>query len=73
MLDPKDPMKGWFDRLMAEGDTEKLNVLRGLYPTIMSEFGEPWDAEKFKARCVSVGYGSRESLDALYPAQPKEG
>lgn len=69
MSNPLDPLTGWFDRMVAEGDEQKLRMLRNIYPVVMGEFGETFDPEKHKERCIAHGYGSRETMDILWPEQ----
>lgn len=69
-LSPLDPLLGYFDRVISEGDATKITMLRNIYPMIMAEFGEPFDVKKHKERCIEVGYGSRETVDILWPDPP---
>lgn len=72
MLDPLDPLRGYFDRVLEEGDKDKINMLRNIYPVVMAEFGEPFDVKKHKERCIEAGYGSREAVNTLWPDEPSK-
>lgn len=59
-----DPMVGWYDRMLAEGDEQKLNTLRNI-PTLVG-YELSTSIEKYKEHCVLCGYGSRETMDTLF-------
>lgn len=74
-LPPEDPMCGCWDRWLVEADEQKLQVLRSLPAVIHLETGESFSLVQFKEHCISCGYGSRETMETLFPdpAPAKDG
>lgn len=66
MNNPIDPLVGYYDRVLAEGDNTKIQILRNIHPVVFAEMGEPFNMEQYKEHCLNFGYGSRETLDTLY-------
>lgn len=63
-LNPIDPMRGFYDRMVAKG--ESLNILRNLARVTL---GDLFDEEKYKEHCITCGYGSKEAMDIVFPGQ----
>jgi hypothetical protein len=63
MLSPVDPMVGWYDRLLAEGDEQKLRMLRNI-PRVIGV-----GLNQYREHCIRFGYGSRETMDILFPEE----
>lgn len=55
-----DPMQGYFDRMLAQGEQEHLTMLRNI-PHIAGV-----DIASYKEHCVSCGYGSRETMNTIF-------
>ena len=70
MLDPRDPLLGWYDRMLEKG--EHLQMYRNLPRVINVELGEPFDLHAWKEHLVSCGYASQKTADILWPEPEPE-
>lgn len=68
-LSPDDPLRGWWDRKLAEGDEQTLQMLRNIPAVVAQELEEPFSLTKWKEYCVTYGYGSRETMYTLFPEE----
>lgn len=64
MLADNDPLKGYIDRLVQEGNTEKITTLKNFYLLGWEAYGI--DIEKSKQQMIEQGYGSEESINSMF-------
>lgn len=65
MLADNDPMKGWYDRVLQEGNTEKITLLKNFLTFCCGEVHKT--REEYRRHCIENGYGSEQSMLALLP------
>lgn len=70
-LSPLDPMRGWYDRMLAQGG-EPVLIIRNIPGVILGELGQPYSPRKYREHCLKCGYGSQETLDILFPDEPEK-
>lgn len=71
-LSSLDPMRGFYDRLVAEGNAENIRMARNLPHVVLRELGESMTVAEYKKHLIECGYGSRESVDKIWPEPAKE-
>lgn len=69
---PIDPMIGYYDRVWAEGDPDKIAMHRNIPALIGYEIHEPFSIEKYKKHLVENSYASQETVEAFWPEKPIE-
>lgn len=61
-----DPMLGWYDRIVERG--EDLDMYRRIYSIVATCLGTR-SYEEFKSFGVTMGYGSKETMEILFPSE----
>lgn len=69
MLQGNDPMKGFYDRLVASGDQQRMDIIRNIPIKLLMfmSWNDDITLESYKKHCIECGYGTKETMDILYP------
>jgi hypothetical protein len=66
MLEDSDPMKGYWDRAIADKNEGEINALASRILYFIQNFGL-LSIEEFKQHSIEDGYGSEETMKRLLP------
>lgn len=64
-INPLDPMVGFYDRLLAEGDQKKITMLRNMH-FMFQGYGEE-ARQKIREHAIENGFGTEETMLKLFP------
>lgn len=61
-LAPIDPMRNWFDMMLARGNN--IELMRNFCLTTLTIVGKT--VKEYKEHCISLGYGTRATMDKIF-------